>query len=338
MRRFARLKSAAAVIPLLASLGTLSCSDPASPSERRLPLSMGTSALSLVVKGEYQLNIYGALPGETIVWSSSDTRIVTVDNAGFATGRAIGTARIEATNGHSTASIIVDVKAAALRFISNVPDGSIVVGDSVTVRVEQLDGVGEVIQDAPGQVVWTTTVPTVALVTSESDPQSRTVRGVAVGVASILANANGATGWFFVRVYPRDGSAIPVASVTSFVIEEYVDPTGATYIPLIDVVASEPLELYRIDFNVPGTSRPYSFCGNISLDAGKAYALFEDDMYGTGWSGSRIAPVNQTDAMLWFRNASGKVSVVAARAPITKPTNPTSSAEQLYYAWNICVH
>src|SRR5262245_6738984 len=139
MRRF-KIKSAVAAIPLMASL---SCSDPASPEESRLPLSMGTGSVSLVVKGDHQLHVYGALPGETIAWSSTDTRIVTVDNAGLATGRAIGTARIEASNGHSTASVNVDVKAAALRFIASVPDGSIVVGDSVTVHVERLDAVGE---------------------------------------------------------------------------------------------------------------------------------------------------------------------------------------------------
>ncbi|MDF2775949.1 MAG: hypothetical protein K0S86_5450 [Geminicoccaceae bacterium] len=150
--------------------------------------------------------------GRKVLWVSADPNFATVSETGVVTGKYVGTVPIAASVEGKTATaevVVLPVPVASVRITPSSRD--IVVGGSVRLTAEALDGQGAVIAGRP--VTWTTGQPNVATVSGDG-----LVTGVSPGGVAITATIEGKSGVAAITVAPA-----PVASVS-------VSPSSATLV------------------------------------------------------------------------------------------------------------
>ena len=139
--------------------------------------------------------------GASFAWSSADTLVATVDSAGLVRAGGDGTATITATSGSASGSATVSVEQ-SVQAVSVTPDAAaLVVGDTVRLSAEALDGNGYPVSGA--DFSWSSSDPAVATVDG-----SGLVRGVAEGAATITAAAGDSEGTSKVTVANPDRAAL----------------------------------------------------------------------------------------------------------------------------------
>jgi uncharacterized protein YjdB len=187
-----------------------SCDSPFAPDVQEvLRLDINPAVLTMVVGGNATLvaRVYGAedtlLPTAKVFWSSQDPTVVTVSQEGVVSAVGAGTAQIAASSGGQSRTIAVTVSAPPIALVRITPPaGNVVVGGTLTLQGEALDGTGTVLPNRP--LEWATSAPAIASVNGAG-----VVTGVAVGQATISATGEGKTGTAIVTVFPS-----PVASIT----------------------------------------------------------------------------------------------------------------------------
>jgi uncharacterized protein YjdB len=173
-----------------------------SPSSLQLRVGQsGTLSARTLSAGDADL-------GRAVSWSSGDTDIATVDNAGRVTARGAGTTQITATSEGITGSATVTVSEAALASLHVTPsDPRVGVGQSVTLTAVLMDERG---QEVTGRsIAWSTANAEIATVTADGR-----VSGVSPGTTAIRATANGVTGEAGVTVTPGPARTMTVSPPT----------------------------------------------------------------------------------------------------------------------------
>jgi len=173
-------KSGTAAITISTSaVGSVSV-QPATPS-----VIAGTSTqLTAVVR-----DIFGnVLSNRAVTWSSSNTAIATVNQAGVVTGVAAGTTTITATSEGQSGNATVTVTQAPVSTVTVTPPGvSVTAGKTSQLTATLKDANGNTLTGRT--ITWSSSANNIATVSS-----SGLVTGVAVGTATITATSEGKSG------------------------------------------------------------------------------------------------------------------------------------------------
>ena len=142
------------------------------------------------------------LTGRTVVWSSSDTTIAPVDQAGLVLAKALGTVTITATSGKASGTGSVTVSLVPVKKIVIAPSTpSVIVHDSTQLSATTEDSVGNVLTGRP--VTWSSSNTAISTVDANG-----VVTGVKVGVDTITATSGSAT-----ASVPFTVQAVPINAV-----------------------------------------------------------------------------------------------------------------------------
>lgn len=266
----------------------------------------GTSSVQIGATVALTLNLSGAdgaplsAAGRTIVWSSANPSVATVNSSGVVTGVAIGTASIEAAI--TTPGQPGSVRATAQVTVSSVPVASIVVSPNpAVVYVGYGRQFSAVARDAQGNIlqgrsiIWTSAGQGIAVV----DAVSGVVGGVSQGTVEIRATSEGVQGSATVTV-----GLVPVSSVA-------VTPVSPVVMP------GQTVQLNAAPRDSAGTVIQGSALGNRP----------------TTWttSNASVATVNTsglvTGVAVGNANISAAIGGTAGSSAVT--VNPLPSASQL---------
>jgi hypothetical protein len=120
------------------------------------------------------------MPGQSVVFSTDNPSVATVDTDGMVRGVAPGTANVSAVSGSSSATVKVTVTAANLAVTVPATSMTLVVGDAAPVAAQVLDANGRVLQGAA--LAFSSDNPSVAAVGTDG-----VVRAVTPGTANVSA-------------------------------------------------------------------------------------------------------------------------------------------------------
>jgi len=123
----------------------------------------------------------------TVVWSSSDEAVATVDETGLVTAQGNGSATITATAGDVSGDATVDVSQAVNTVVVSPADAEVAVGETQQFTAEAQDANGNAISDATFN--WTSSDEAVATVDG-----SGLATGQSAGTATVTATAEGVNG------------------------------------------------------------------------------------------------------------------------------------------------
>ena len=144
------------------------------------------------------------LTGRTVVWSSSDTTIAPIDQAGLVLAKKLGTATITATSGKASGAASVTVSLVPVKKIVIAPTSpSVIVHDSTQLSATAEDSVGNVLT---GRVItWSSSNTAVSTIDANG-----VATGVTVGVDTITASSGSATAsvTFTVKAVPVNAVVI----------------------------------------------------------------------------------------------------------------------------------
>ena len=221
-----------------------------------------------------------AIPGRTIVFSSSNANIATVNASGVVIGVSQGSATItaEAVFDQVSGTARVDVTPVPVSSVSISPAGSQTVFNGLTLQLSAvLRDANNVIITRP--VSWTTSNQSVATVSSTG-----LVTGVTLGSVQITAESEGKTASTQVTVMPRPVATIalnpnPAAVTVGQSIQMLVDlrDTGGNQLSLVGRSVSwdssnRPVAVVQSDGVVTG-STPGSATISVTVDGKTASAV-----------------------------------------------------------------
>jgi trimeric autotransporter adhesin len=127
------------------------------------------------------------LTGRTVVWSSSDTAIAPVDQAGLVLAKALGTVTITASSGKASGTGSVTVSLVPVKKIVIAPSNpSVIVHDSTQLSATTQDSAGNVLTGRA--ITWSSSNSAISTVDANG-----VVTGVKVGVDTITATSGAAS-------------------------------------------------------------------------------------------------------------------------------------------------
>ena len=192
---------------LLALGGALGCAGEGTEAPRMpATIIVSLSKLTLMVGETHTLTAeprddIGVVPGQTVLWSSSDPTIATVSD-GIVVAKAVGTATITASAGGHQANVALTVTPLAVAGVLVTPgQKTLYITQTTQLAATPLSAAGIAVPDRA--VTWTSTDQTVATVT-----QSGLVTARDIGVVGITAIADGKPGTAVITVAP-----VPVATL-----------------------------------------------------------------------------------------------------------------------------
>jgi uncharacterized protein YjdB len=149
------------------------------------------------------------IPGLTVVWSTSNSAVATVDNTGLVTGVSSGSAQITATVGNVFG--VSDISVPAASTTANVQvspaTASLLVGQQVALTATPLDATGAPVPNP--SITWSVSVSGKATL-SATTGASINATAVDSGVVTVTAASGGATGTSVLTI-----SLVPVGSIES---------------------------------------------------------------------------------------------------------------------------
>lgn len=160
-------------------------------------LELNTYALTLYPYPQFAetLEVISDLEGNTVVWSSSDENVATVEENGLVTPLSLGTATITATVGDESAQCNVEVIDGPVTQLEiDLTDLELYTGESQALSIQTLEADVEQI----GDPVWSSDDQTVATV-----DQNGTVTAIAPGTATITVAVDNASASCTVTVNPN---------------------------------------------------------------------------------------------------------------------------------------
>jgi uncharacterized protein YjdB len=145
----------------------------------------------------------------SVLWSSSDTGIATIDSSGEATGVGGGSATITAASGSITGSTVLTVIPSALVSIAVTPAiPSVPLGETRQFTATGTFADGS-IQDLTASVSWSSSNPSVATI-GMSSPTRGLAQTLATGTTTIAASSAGVSGTTVLTVSPAVITSIEV--------------------------------------------------------------------------------------------------------------------------------
>ena len=197
------------------------------------------SAESVIVGGTVQLTATprdaagGSLTGRTVTWSSSDDAIATVDGNGLVATAAVGEATITATSEGTSGSATITVLPVPVASVTVTPNpAQTQVAGTVQLTAELKDADDNVLDAAGRTITWSSSDDAVATVDDAGE-----VTGVALGMATITATAEGQSGTADVDVIPDNfspGADTNISGTQDF--NEVNIPAGVTVTVTDDLV------------------------------------------------------------------------------------------------------
>ncbi len=160
------------------------------------------------------------LTGRAVTWSSSNTGVATVSNAGVVTGVAPGTATITATSEGKSGTATITVTAVPVATVTVAPG-------TLPLQTGQTGNLTATVRDAGNNVLtdravsWTSSNTAVATVAPNG-----TVTAVAVGTATITATSEGKTGTATVTVTAPPPAAVATVTVAPTTLPLQTGQTG----------------------------------------------------------------------------------------------------------------
>ncbi len=177
-----------AVVEVDGATTTVSCIVTVQDTAPVYTLSDITGATTIQIGGTSQLSVTVAPAGGKVTWSSSDTKIVTVDANGNVTGVAAGSAKITAACGGAVKECTITV--------TNIKYQITITGNN-TVQVGKWDAsLKAAVTPAGGKVTWSSDNTKILVIDSDSGA----MQGVAVGTANVIAACGDTKATFKVTV------------------------------------------------------------------------------------------------------------------------------------------
>ena len=168
------------------------------------------SSVSLLITQRQQLtaNVTDAgghtIVGAPVTWSSSNSAVAAVGSTGLVIAVLPGTATITATSGTVSGTASVTVSLVPVRRVTLAPDAlSMIVGDQQSLSLTLQDSADNVLSPTGHTVLWSSSVPGVASVTSLG-----LVSAVAPGASVVSAKVDALTAFSTITV-----AQVPVATV-----------------------------------------------------------------------------------------------------------------------------
>ena len=143
----------------------------------------------------------GRVMTATVLWSSADTLVVTVDSAGLVTAAGEGGTTVVARSGEASGEAVVTVMQAAGAIVVSPAADTVLVGDTLRLVAEAYDANGNAVTEAA--FTWSSSNASVATV-----DVSGLVTGVAEGAATIAAMTGDARGVSEITVVNPDRAAL----------------------------------------------------------------------------------------------------------------------------------
>ncbi len=164
-----------AVVEVDGATTTVSCIVTVRDTAPVYTLSDITGTTTIQIGGTSQLGVTVTPAGGKVTWSSSDTKIVTVDANGKVTGVAVGSAKITAACGGAVRECTVTV--------TNIKYQITITGNN-TVQVGKWDAsLKATVTPAGGKVTWSSDNTKILTI----DPNTGAMQGIAVGTANVIA-------------------------------------------------------------------------------------------------------------------------------------------------------
>ncbi len=187
-------------------------------SPAQASLSVGTTVSVTVQITDANGNL---LTGRPISFSSENTSIATVTNAGVVRAVAVGTTNIRATSEGQTGVMSVTVTPTPVASVRIAPlNSSLTVGDSVRLTASALDDAGSVLSQRPA--TWTSGAPSVLSVSSTG-----LVRALSAGTGLVFAVIDGrvASATIVVAAVPV-GEVVVTPATANVVVNTTLDLTA----------------------------------------------------------------------------------------------------------------
>jgi hypothetical protein len=303
-------------------------------------LTLSPEDLPLAVRAEvrFAVTAYDAegRPVDTppLLWTSSDPAVATVNEAGFVTGVALGSATITAASGALRATGTVRVQPGGLKLFV-LGSRPVAPGSTVELHAVPVDAKGTPILGNPS-VAWTSSDSGVATVLTPVPDYSRIaiVTGVAGGTTQIRAASSGFFAVVDITVMaPLSGGASSLSVLDFRVIEvEYpTHPGRKYYAPQLRVAntgSESAIDVLRIDPVVPGLPPPIpSSCTSIRLAPGENRELFTE-LYGDypitwdapGYQANGMSPT----ATLHYKDGTGITRMLGITGSVIPGGFPTT--------------
>jgi uncharacterized protein YjdB len=194
----------AALLPLACSTDALNPGPASSVASISVVPSVATVSVgaSFTLRAEARDAAGNVLPGLGVRWASEDPDVAQVSASGLVTGLGVGTVRIAASAQGKDALADVSVMPTPVASVRlSATNRAMLVGESLQLDAEPLDGAGTVLAGRP--VTWTTTNPSVATVTDDG-----LVTALSQGGAVIRASVEARSAVASITV-----TAVPVASI-----------------------------------------------------------------------------------------------------------------------------
>lgn len=198
-------------ITAFAMLNILSCSDSTSPdalsaddlsadayrSIGSIQVTLASSSIDSATTTQATAAVYdrrGRPLSRTVIWSSDNTTVATVDSAGLVTGMSVGTATITASRNGVSGSATITVNRVGTQSVTPVASvmvalaaSSIAVGQTTQATATARDSAGNTL---PGRTItWAISDSSVAMVSA-----SGVVTGLTAGSAQVIGSSEGKSG------------------------------------------------------------------------------------------------------------------------------------------------
>ena len=243
-RRMSRQRIFAAAVGLCVALGIHACGEgttdpppppPAPPRATTVTVTPATAELTaLGATAQFTAEVRDQrgqpMAGAAVAWSSSDSTVATVDNAGLVTAAGNGQATLTATSGQASSGAQITVEQSVASVEVTPPADTLVSRDTLRVIASAVDANGHAVADADFE--WSSSdtlvasVDSTGLVTAASPGEAvitATTAAVA-GTAQLVVSAPAPT---VVRVAP-DTVVLTALGQTAQLVAEVFDQIGRT--------------------------------------------------------------------------------------------------------------
>ncbi len=149
------------------------------------------------------------LTGRPVTWTSSDTVVAPVDQAGLVLAKAAGTANITVSSGSVSAVAVVTISKVPVAKIVIAPTSpTVLIGDKTQLTATTQDSAGDVLSGRA--VAWSSSDTTTATI-----DQAGTVTGKKAGSVTITASSEGISATVALTVQPVPTNAVTISPQSS---------------------------------------------------------------------------------------------------------------------------
>jgi hypothetical protein len=204
------------------------------------------------------------LSGRAVFWSTTDTNIATVTQAGVVNAVALGTTRVRAESEGRFDEAVVRVVPVPVRSVLVSPDSAVVqAGSTTTYTAQTRDSIGGVLTGRT--IAWTTGNSAIAAV----NPNTGLVTGVSAGTTTVRATSEGVFDEATVRVTAATGGGPVNTWLPGSGVWDNPAKWSLGRLPIAgDTVRFTPSTAYVVAMNVDATVARVVIDSGITLDVG----------------------------------------------------------------------